>query len=179
MRDDANLLLGARADVDEQSKRRVGHHDHELCFAAQLRQHLRLVRRGLGEDRVQRHDERLGELTREREDVFAVTSAEDPVLVLEQHDVDVEPPQHPGRSDVVATDRLRDRREQTAPLRARRLVHDCDEIRYLERIRAEESASQVGSKRTDPAGARRERGDDRGPHALGVAEVPAGRWVSG
>ena len=67
--------------------------------------------RRLGQDRVQRHDERLRELAREREDVLAVPAAEDPVLVLEQHDVDVEPPQHPGRSDVVAANRLRDRRK--------------------------------------------------------------------
>ena len=116
---------------------------------------------------MQGYDERLRELPREGEHVLAVAAAEDPVLVLEQHDVDVEPPQHPCRSDVVATDRLCDRREQAAPLRARRFVHDRDEIRDLDRLRREERASQVGSERTDPAGTRRERGDDRGPHALG------------
>ena len=79
---------------------------------------------------------------------------------------DIEPPQHPCRSDVVGTDRLCDRRQQAAPLWARRFVHDRDEIRDLDRVRAEERASQVGRERTDPAGARRERGDDRGPHVL-------------
>ena len=132
VRDDANLLLGARARLDEQPKRRVRHHDHELRLGAQLRQHLRLVRRGLGEHRVQGHDERLREFSRKRQHVLAVTAAEDPELVLEQHDVDIEPPQHPSSSDVVAAHGLHDRREQAAPLWARRFVHDRDEIGALD-----------------------------------------------
>ena len=166
MRNDPHLLRGARARVDEQSQRCVGHHDHELCLAAQLGQDFRLMRRRFRQNGVQGHDERLRELAGEREDVFPVPAAEDPVLVLKQHDVDVEPSQHPGRSHVVAANGLRDRCEQAAPLRARRLVYDRDEIRRLECVRAEESAPEVGGKRADPAGARRERGDDRGPHAL-------------
>jgi hypothetical protein len=65
---------------------------------------------------VQRHDERLGQLLRERQHVLAVGSAEDAVLVLQQHDVDVEAAERPGRADVVAANRLPDRREQPAPL---------------------------------------------------------------
>ena len=70
------------------------------------------MRRRLGEHRVQGHDERLGEAAGEREHVLAVGAAEDPVLVLEQDDVDVEPPEHPRGAHVVAADGLRDRREQ-------------------------------------------------------------------
>jgi len=69
------------------------------------------VPRRLGQNRVQCHDERLSELAGEGEDVLSVTAAEDPVFVLKQHDVDVEPAQHPGRSNVVAANRLRDRPE--------------------------------------------------------------------
>jgi len=47
-------------------------------------------------------------------------------------------------------------------------VHDRDEIRHVEYIGAEESPSEVGSEGADPAGTRRERRDDRGPHALGL-----------
>ena len=67
VRDDANLLLRARAAVDEQPPRGVGHHDHELGLAAHRREHLRLMRRRLRQDRVQRHDERLRQLLDERE----------------------------------------------------------------------------------------------------------------
>ena len=70
------------------------------------------MRRRLREHGVQRDDERLRQLLREREHVLAVAAAEDAVLVLEQHDVDVEPPEHPRGADVVAADGLRDRREQ-------------------------------------------------------------------
>ncbi len=53
---------------------------------------------------MQRHDERLRELRDEREHVLAVAAAEDPVLVLEQDDVDVEPAEDPRGAHVVAPD---------------------------------------------------------------------------
>ena len=125
---------------------------------------------------MQRHDERLRELLRERQHVLAVGAAEDPVLVLEQHDVDVEPAEDPRRADVVATDRLRDRREHAAPLRARRLVDDRDEIDALDAFDVVERAAQVGGERADAAGARRIRGDDRGTHsAPALDETRTGR----
>ncbi len=70
--------------------RRLGHDDHALGLVAERREHLELMRRRLREHRVQRHDERLRELARERKDVLAVAAAEDAVLVLQQDDVDVE-----------------------------------------------------------------------------------------
>jgi hypothetical protein len=48
------------------------------------------MRRRLREQRVQGHDERLRELSRERQDVLPFRATVDPVLVLEQDDVDVE-----------------------------------------------------------------------------------------
>ena len=69
---------------------------------AERGQHLELMGRGRRTHRVQCHDERLGELTREREHVLAVAAAEDAVLVLEQHDVDVESAEQSGGADVVA-----------------------------------------------------------------------------
>ena len=85
---------------------------------AELREHLRLVRGRLGEHSVQRHDERLCQTLRERQHILAVAAAEDAVFVLKEHDVDVEPAEHPGGADVVAADGLRDRGDQAAPLRA-------------------------------------------------------------
>ena len=113
---------------------------------------------------MQRDDERLRELLREREHVLAVGAAEDPVFVLEQDDVDVEPAEDPRRADVVASDRLGDRRENAAPLRARRLVDDRDEIDALDAFDVVERAAQVGRERADAADPRRVRGDDRGTH---------------
>ena len=84
--------------------------------------------RRLREHGVQRDDERLCERFGERQDVLAVGAAEDAVLVLEEHDVDVEPAEHARGADVVAADRLPDRREERAPLRARRLVQDRDDV---------------------------------------------------
>ena len=72
----------------------------------------RLVRRRLRQHRVQRHDERLRQLlARTRATYSPSRAAEDPVLVLEQDDVDVEPAEHPRGADVVAANRLRDRRD--------------------------------------------------------------------
>ena len=61
---------------------------------------------------------------REREGVLPVTTAEDAVLVLEQHDVDVVPGQCARRADVVSARALRDGLEDLRPLRARRIVDD-------------------------------------------------------
>ena len=114
---DSNLVLRARAAVDEEAPCGFGHHDHELCLAANCRQHLGLVRGRLRQHRVQRHDEWLRQLLYERGDIVAVTAAEDPELVLEQDDVDVEPAQDPGGPHVITPHRLCDRRREARPLR--------------------------------------------------------------
>ena len=158
---DAHLLLRARPGRDEQPPSGLGHDDDELRLRAQLREHERLVRRRLGEHGVQGDDERLGKLLRKGEHVFAVAPAEDPVLMLQEDDVDVEPPDHARGADVVAANRLRDRGEQAGPLRARRLVHDRDEIHALDTVDPTQCRSQIGGERADAAGPRRVGGDDR------------------
>ena len=97
VRDDVDLLGRARSDLDEQALRGLGHHDHALGLGAERRDHTQLVRGRLGEDGVQRDDERLRQLAREREDVLPVLAPEDAVLVLEQDDVDVGPGERAGR----------------------------------------------------------------------------------
>ena len=148
VRDDANLLLRAGARGDEQSQRRVGHHDHELRLARTARVSTSAWC-GVGSESTVCRVTTSGcaSSSRERQHVLAVAAAEDPVLVLEQHDVDVEPPEHPGGADVVAADGLRDRREQPAPLRARRLVDDRDEIGALD-VRRRRAAFLAGRRRT-------------------------------
>ena len=76
------------------------------------------------------------QLLREGQHVLAVAPAEDPVLVLEQHDIDVDSPEHARGADVVAANGLRDRGEQAVPLRAGRLVYDGDEVGHLDGARA-------------------------------------------
>ena len=132
------LLAGHVSAVDEQALRGLGHHDHELGLAAERGEHLSLMRRRLREHRVQRHDERLRQLLDEREDVLAVGAAEDPVLVLEQDDVDIEPAEDPRGADVVAANRLRDRRHEPRPLRAGRLVDDHDLLDAVDPVDAEQ-----------------------------------------
>ena len=92
MRHDSNLVFGTSAALDEQPACGLGHDDHELCVLAEIRQHLELMRRRLREHGVERDDERLRNGLRERQHVLAVGAAEDAVLVLKEHDVDVEPP---------------------------------------------------------------------------------------
>ena len=94
--------------------------------------------RRLRQHRVQRHDERLRQLLREREHVLAVGAAEDAVLVLEEHDVDVETAEQPRRADVVASDALRDRGQNLRALRARRLVDDDDDADLLDPAHVEQ-----------------------------------------
>ncbi len=113
---------------------------------------------------MQRHHERLRQLLDERGDVVAVATAEDPVLVLKQDDVDVEPTQNPGSTHVVAPNRLRDRRNEARPLGARRLVHDHDLLDAVDPVHAEKRRADVCREGADPAGARWVGGDDRGAH---------------
>ena len=113
---------------------------------------------------MQGDDERLGEVTREGEDVLAVAAAEDPVLVLEQHDVDVDPAEHPGGTHVVAANGLRDRREHAPPLGARRLVHHRDEVGALDTGVTGQRCSDIGRECPDPADTRRVGGDDCRAH---------------
>ena len=119
---------------------------------------------GLREHGVQRQDERAGELLREGENVLAVGSAEDPVLVLQEDDVDVEAAEEPRRADVVAADRLRDGRDDLWALRARCLVDDRDRADALHAGDAEERRPQVEREGSDPARARRIRREDGGSH---------------
>ena len=118
MRHHPDLLLGAGAALDEQSMRGIGHHDHQLRLGAQVGEHFRLMRRRPREHRMQRDDERLSQVLGEGQHVLAVASSEDPILVLQQHDVDVEPSERPRSAHVVATYCLSDRRDHPAPLRA-------------------------------------------------------------
>ena len=132
MRNHADLVVRARAQPDEEAARRFRHHHDTLGLAAQRRQHLELMRLWFREQRVKCHDERLRKLARERQHVFAVETAEDPVLVLQQDDVDIHAAEQPGRSDIVAPDRLRHRRQYVRSLRTRRLVDDHDRAGMLD-----------------------------------------------
>ena len=106
VRHDPDLAVGARSDFDEQPLRSVGHHDHELGVIAERGEHLELMRRRLRQHRVQGHDERLGQLLGEGQHVLAVGAAEDPELVLEEHDVDVEPADEPSCAHVVTANAI-------------------------------------------------------------------------
>ena len=90
VRDDADLVGGTRPRLAEQALRGAGHDDDAFGLLAELCQNVQLVARRLRQDGVQRHDEWLRQLPRERENVLPVLAAEDAVLVLKQHDVDVE-----------------------------------------------------------------------------------------
>jgi hypothetical protein len=110
MGNDTDLLHSRRARIDEETPRRLSHNDHTFRLAAECRQYTQLVRRWLRQDRVQGHDERLRQLLRERQDILAVRAAEDPELVLEQNNVDVEPAEQPGSANIVETLLLQVRR---------------------------------------------------------------------
>ena len=174
MRHDPDLLLRAGAALDEQAPRGIRHDDHELCALAQFGQHSQLVRRRLREHRMQGHDERLRQLLRERQHILAVGPAEDAVLVLQEHYVDVEPAEHPGGAHVVAADALFDRRQQPASLRTRSLVDDRDEVRAVNAVDADQGRTKVGGERADPARTRRIRGNNCRAHALPPRSRPRG-----
>ena len=164
VRDDVDLLVRAGADLAQQPAAGLGHHDHPLRFVAERRQHLELVTRRLGQDRVQRHDERLRELAHEREHVLPVATAVDPVLVLQQHDIDVRARERPRSADVVSARALRDGAQDLGPLRARRLV-DHDELAdVVDAGDVEQSSPDVEGESADPARAGWERRKDRGTH---------------
>ena len=165
VRHDPHLLDRARAALYQQPSRCFGHDDHALCLTAQRGQHLRLMIRGLGQHRVQRHHERLRELLRQREHVFTVRTAENSVLMLKQDHVDVQPPQNPGCAGVICADGLHDRRDHPRPLRTRRLVDDHDLLDALDPVHREQCSANVGRERADPTRSRREGRNDRRAHS--------------
>ena len=164
MRHDTHLGVRTRPTLDEETPRRLRHHDHELGLQADGRQDPSLVRSGLGQDCMQRHDERLRQLLGERHDVIAVPAAEDAVLVLEQDHVDVEAAQDPGRPEIVTADRLRDRCHEARPLGAGRLVDDHHLLDAVDPVEAEQRAADVRREGADAASPRRVGRDDRGAH---------------
>ncbi len=174
VRDDPDLLLAAAAALDQQAPRRLRHHDHELGAATERGQHGGLVPRGPGQHRVQSQDDRLLQVFGQGEHVVAVPAAEDPVLVLQQDDVDVQPGEDPRRSHVVAADTLGHRRDEPGTLRPRRLVDDHHTLDSLDTIGAEERRANVGGKCADATGPRRIGRDDRSTHGL-LRALPAGR----
>ena len=171
--DDADLLRGTAVHAQEERSRGLRHHDHPLRLLAQRGEHLALVVGRLRQDGVQRQDERSRELPGERQHVLAVGAAEDPVFVLEQDDVDVEPAQEPRRADVVAAHRLRDGGEDVVPLRARGLVDDRHCAHALDAGNRQQRRPNVEREGSDPARARRVRREDRSTHG-GRAPLSAG-----
>ena len=164
VRDDVDLLVRAGAHLAEHPAAGLGHHDHALRFVAERGQHLELVTRRLGQDRVQRHDERLRELAGEREHVLPVATAVDPVLVLQQHDVDIRARERPRSADVVAARALGRGAQDLGPLRARGLV-DHDELDdVVDAGDVEQSSPDIEGESADPARAGWERREDRGTH---------------
>ena len=159
-----NLVNRARLDLNKQTLRGFRHHDHTLRLLAELCQHTQLMGRRLRQHRMQRHDKRLGELLREREHVLAVRPAEDPVLVLENDDIDVEPAEQPRRPYVVTPNSLGHRRQDLRVLRARRLVDDDHAADVLDALDPEQRSSHVGREGSDSASTRRIRREDRGTH---------------
>ena len=124
---------GHASAVDQQPPRRLGHHDHELGLAAELRRAPPPDAASAPTAPCAASRRAAARAPRASESTYSPSrAAEDPVLVLEQDDVDVEPAEHPRRADVVAANRLRDRRDEPRPLRARRLVDDHDLLDALD-----------------------------------------------
>jgi hypothetical protein len=163
VRHDPNLRVRAGAGLHQQAPPRVGHDDHTLGLVAQLGENLQLMRRRLRQDGVQGHDERLRQLLRKGKHVLAVAPTEDPVLVLEENDVDVEPTEQPRSTDVVPTNSLGDGGEKLLALGARRLLDDDNGADFLDPAHAEERGPQV-EREGDSADTRRVRREDRGTH---------------
>ena len=65
-----------------------GHDHHGVSGGQDAFQDLALMRGRIDEDRVEHHDDRDGELVEDGEDLIAVRSAVDPVLVLDDHHVE-------------------------------------------------------------------------------------------
>ena len=128
-----------------------------------------LVRGRLREHRVQGDDERLRQLLGERQDVFAVAAAEDAVLVLQQHHVDV--PADRGCAPHVRSRRVflarSSPRLQAAV--AGRLVDDHNLRDSLDIVEPDQRSPDIGRKRSDSASTRRIGRDDRRAHPCGRA----------
>ena len=131
---------------------------------AERGQHLQLVRRWLRQDGVERHDERLRQLPRERQDVLAVGAAEDPEFVLEQDNVDVQPAEQPRRPHVVPSRLLGNRREEVWRFRARQVIDDRDLVDPVYPGYLEQRGADVCCKCADSACTWRIRGDNRAMH---------------
>ena len=127
---------------------------------------------------MQGHDERLSKLLRERQDVLPVLAPEDPVFVLQEHDVDIDATDRSRRAEIVATDLLVHDREHAETLRSRRFVENRDDVRARDAVGAGERSTEVGRKGADATRARRIRGDDRGAHSTSRPTVSYERYGS-
>ncbi len=75
--------------IDEKRPGGLGHHDQPIANVHHLRHNLSLPGGGVAENRVKRRNDWHPELADQLEDVVAVDSAEDAVLVLYAHEVDL------------------------------------------------------------------------------------------
>ena len=99
VRDDLDLL-GRHADRRCRSSSRalLGHDDDAAPTASMIAlEHGALRRRRLGQDGVQRRDDRHGQPRQQRQDVAAGLAAEDAELVLQRDDVELAGVQEVGR----------------------------------------------------------------------------------
>ena len=78
-----------RVAGEEQPTGGVGHHDDGGGQLDDALEHAALVRRGIRGHRVQHHDDGHDELLEQRQQLLAVGAAEDAVLVLDHHDVEL------------------------------------------------------------------------------------------
>ncbi len=88
MGDEGDALRVDRVAGQEAAAGGGGHDHHGVSGGQDAFQDLALMRGRIHEDRVEHHDDRDGELVEDGEDLIAVRSAVDPVLVLDDHDVE-------------------------------------------------------------------------------------------
>lgn len=152
MRDEIDLVRADAMHVPQERPPRGTHDDEPLREGSKLVHHAPLQRIGLGEDGVQRRDDRHPELAQELKDVAPGLSTEDSVLVLDRDDVDrVDVQEVRGaavRRDLALGDlEPNARRVCVAPTG---IVHREDEALDL-RVRAGDGAAQIRRERRNSA----------------------------
>ncbi len=164
VRDHADALRRHQLGVDHHPPGGLGEDRDQRGAVAQRAQHLRLPGGRLGQHRVQRHDERLGQLLDQREHEGAGDAAEDAVLVLDQDDVGAPGRQRPRDRRVVAADVLPDAGDDLGGVLAVLLPGQRDHVDLGRGVGLQQRRTQVRCEGPDAARARRVGGHDRDAH---------------
>ena len=177
MRHHVNLLAGHLVDLLQKLRRELTHHNQTVGKVRNLFHDTELVRAGLAQDRVQRGHHGHLQVAQQMQDMTSRRPAENPILVLQAHHVDIVEVQELRRVPIRCQVILRQR-----PAHARGIVIPFGCVVHRKRqqsrrtVLSGDRSAQVRRKRRDPTLPRKIVPDHRNPTRQGWLRLRS--WAS-